>query len=122
MDNYFTLPQVIRRLREKVIGVVGKARMRKGWPPPALRTTKQNECNFNTFRYLVDEHGTFVTQWIDNGLVLVVSTIHHVGSSAKVNRRRPCLMVKNKRHVSQVWGSKSRTEIYIPLLIHHYNQ
>eukprot|EP00957_Ditylum_brightwellii_P000678 53432-Ditylum_brightwellii.AAC.1 len=30
MDNYFTLPQVIKRLREKVIGVVGTARMRKG--------------------------------------------------------------------------------------------
>eukprot|EP00957_Ditylum_brightwellii_P198653 15140694-Ditylum_brightwellii.AAC.2 len=59
---------------------------------------------------------------MDNGLVLVVSTIHHVGSSAKVNRRRPHLTLKNKRHVPQVWRSKPRTEIYPPLLIHHYNQ
>eukprot|EP00957_Ditylum_brightwellii_P023672 1786355-Ditylum_brightwellii.AAC.1 len=58
MDNYFTLPQVIKRLREKGIGVVGMAMMKKGWPPQALRKTKQNECIFNDFRYLVDDNGT----------------------------------------------------------------
>eukprot|EP00957_Ditylum_brightwellii_P076489 5813562-Ditylum_brightwellii.AAC.1 len=59
---------------------------------------------------------------MDNYLALVVLTIHHVGSSVKVNRRRPHLILKNKRHVSQVWGRKPRTDIYIPLLIHYYNQ
>eukprot|EP00957_Ditylum_brightwellii_P138650 10568200-Ditylum_brightwellii.AAC.1 len=68
MDNYFTLLQVIKRLREKGIGVVGMTRMRKGWPPPALRKTQQNECNFNNFRYLVDGNSTLVAQWMDNGL------------------------------------------------------
>eukprot|EP00957_Ditylum_brightwellii_P044868 3403202-Ditylum_brightwellii.AAC.1 len=28
-------------------------------------------------RYLIDEHGTLAAQWMDNGLVLLVSTIHH---------------------------------------------
>eukprot|EP00957_Ditylum_brightwellii_P036448 2760332-Ditylum_brightwellii.AAC.1 len=37
MDNYFTLPDVISSLRKKDIGVVGTARMRKGWPPAALQ-------------------------------------------------------------------------------------
>eukprot|EP00957_Ditylum_brightwellii_P005284 403069-Ditylum_brightwellii.AAC.1 len=41
MDNYFTLPQVIKRLRERGIGVVGTARMKKGWSPQALRNTKK---------------------------------------------------------------------------------
>eukprot|EP00957_Ditylum_brightwellii_P006067 459599-Ditylum_brightwellii.AAC.1 len=67
MDNYFTLPQVIKRLREKGIGVIGMARMRKGWPPQALRKTK-NECNFNNFRHLVDDNSTLVATWMDNGL------------------------------------------------------
>eukprot|EP00957_Ditylum_brightwellii_P198652 15140694-Ditylum_brightwellii.AAC.1 len=40
MDNYFTLPQVIKRLRKKGVDVAGMARMRKGWSPPALRTKK----------------------------------------------------------------------------------
>eukprot|EP00957_Ditylum_brightwellii_P181492 13824822-Ditylum_brightwellii.AAC.1 len=34
MDNYFTLPHVIKHLRKHGIDVVGTARMRKGWPPP----------------------------------------------------------------------------------------
>eukprot|EP00957_Ditylum_brightwellii_P150607 11467337-Ditylum_brightwellii.AAC.1 len=77
--------------------------MRKGWPPQALRKTKKKECNFNNFRYLVDDKGTLVATWMDNGLVLVVSTIHYVGASVKVNRRRPHLTFKNKGHVLQVW-------------------
>eukprot|EP00957_Ditylum_brightwellii_P064454 4891319-Ditylum_brightwellii.AAC.1 len=59
---------------------------------------------------------------MDNVLVVVVSTNYHAGASVKVNRRRSHLTPKNKRHVSQAWGSKLRTNIYIPLLIHHYNQ
>eukprot|EP00957_Ditylum_brightwellii_P211281 15365994-Ditylum_brightwellii.AAC.1 len=62
MDNYFTLPQATKRLREKGIGVVGMAKMRKGWPHPALKKTKQNKCDFNNFRYLVDDNGTIVAQ------------------------------------------------------------
>eukprot|EP00957_Ditylum_brightwellii_P068461 5197816-Ditylum_brightwellii.AAC.1 len=122
MDNYFTLPQVVKRLRDRGIGVVGTAMMGKGWPAQALRKTKKNECNFSNFRYLVDDNGTLVASWIDNGLVLVVSTIHHIGVSVKVNRRRSRLIVKNKGHVLQVWGSNHRADIYIPLFIHHYNQ
>ena len=37
MDNYFTVPAVMKHLRNKGIGVVGTARARRGWPPPALQ-------------------------------------------------------------------------------------
>ena len=37
MDNYFTLPKLIRKLRDIGLGVVGTARFRKGWPPKKLR-------------------------------------------------------------------------------------
>eukprot|EP00957_Ditylum_brightwellii_P096204 7328626-Ditylum_brightwellii.AAC.1 len=79
MDNYFTLPHVIKYLRKNGIGVVGTVRMRKGWPPPGLHNIQARNCDFNEFRYLIVEHGTLVAQWMDNGLVLLVSTIHHVG-------------------------------------------
>eukprot|EP00957_Ditylum_brightwellii_P140426 10699451-Ditylum_brightwellii.AAC.1 len=67
MDNFFTLPQAIKRLSEKGVGVGGIARMRNGWPSQVLRKTK-NECNFNDFRYLVDGNGTLVATWMYNGL------------------------------------------------------
>eukprot|EP00957_Ditylum_brightwellii_P188238 14329920-Ditylum_brightwellii.AAC.1 len=59
---------------------------------------------------------------MDNGLVLLVSTLHTVGHSIKVDRRKPHITMENKKHVEKVWGNAHRAEILIPLLIHHYNQ
>eukprot|EP00957_Ditylum_brightwellii_P065973 5003183-Ditylum_brightwellii.AAC.1 len=59
---------------------------------------------------------------MDNGLVCCVSTLHHVGTTVKVERKRPHVTVKNRKHVQAVWGSNARQYIFIPLLIHHYNQ
>eukprot|EP00957_Ditylum_brightwellii_P039971 3025971-Ditylum_brightwellii.AAC.1 len=95
--------------------------IRKGWPPSALRKIQQMDYDFNKFRYLVDDNGTLVAQWMDSGLVLLVTTMHGVGKYVLFNRRRPHIAVKNKRHVEQVW-KKSRADIYTPLLIHHYKQ
>jgi hypothetical protein len=89
MDNYFTLPKVIQGLRDNGIGVVGTARFRKGWPPCALQQIQQKDCDFNEFRYLVDENGTLLARWMDNGLVFCVSTLHHVGTTIKIARKRP---------------------------------
>eukprot|EP00957_Ditylum_brightwellii_P004779 364348-Ditylum_brightwellii.AAC.1 len=121
INNYFILPHIISFIRENGIGIVGTARMRKGWPPPALQKNQARDCDFNDFRYLVDEQGTLVAQCMDNGLVLVVSTLHHMGKQVLVDRRRPRVTVKNQKHVSKVWGTKSKTDIYIPLLIHNDN-
>eukprot|EP00957_Ditylum_brightwellii_P172032 13096964-Ditylum_brightwellii.AAC.1 len=54
---------------------------------------------------------------MDNGLVLLVSTLHTVGKSIKVNRRKPCITLKNKGHVEKVWGKVHRVENLIPLLV-----
>eukprot|EP00957_Ditylum_brightwellii_P136580 10415304-Ditylum_brightwellii.AAC.1 len=72
--------------------------MRKGWPPAALRTTNVNEFNFNDFRYLVDDQGTLVAQWMDNGIVLLVSTLHTPGKYILAKRRRPRVTMRNSRH------------------------
>eukprot|EP00957_Ditylum_brightwellii_P015265 1150109-Ditylum_brightwellii.AAC.1 len=37
VNIYFTLPQVVKHLRDNEIGVVETAMMRRGWPPPALQ-------------------------------------------------------------------------------------
>eukprot|EP00957_Ditylum_brightwellii_P048141 3653957-Ditylum_brightwellii.AAC.1 len=83
MDNYFTVPSVMNHLRDKGIGVAVTARARRGCPPPALQKVEQKECDFNAFRYLIDNDGTLFTKWMDNGLVLLVSTLHAVGNSIK---------------------------------------
>ena len=49
MDNYFTLPKVILRLRQKGIGIVGTARFRVNWPPTELKGIDADEVNFNDF-------------------------------------------------------------------------
>eukprot|EP00957_Ditylum_brightwellii_P050442 3824991-Ditylum_brightwellii.AAC.1 len=59
---------------------------------------------------------------MDNGLVLLVFTFHAVGHSVKVDRRKLHMTLKNKKHVEKGWGNAHRADIFIPLLVHHYNQ
>ena len=102
MDNYFTMPKVISALRKKGIGVVGTSRFQVNWPPNVLKNIQQPDANFNDFYYCVDEYGTLIARWMDNGLVFVVSTLHHVGNIIKRARKRPRKTIKNKKHVDIV--------------------
>ena len=68
MDNYFTLPIVMKQLREQGIGVVGTARVRIGWPHPLLAGLNTKNTIFNHFHWYVDENGTLITKWRDNVL------------------------------------------------------
>ena len=79
LDNYFTLPKVIKILREKEIGIVVTARFRRDWPPASLAKISHESANFNYFYYTQDEHGTLVAHWMDNGLVFCCSTFHGIG-------------------------------------------
>ena len=67
------------------------------------------------------DYGTLVAKWIDNGLVLYVSTLHRVGESICRKGKRPRVTVKNKNHLRKVWGDNSTSEIYIPQMIDYYN-
>ena len=49
MDNYFTLPGIIKKLRDKGIGVVGTARFKKNWPPKELKVIDKSDAEFNDF-------------------------------------------------------------------------
>ena len=121
MDNYFTLPKILKILREKNIGVVGTSRFRQNWPPKKLREVEQNSAQFNSFHHCIDEFGNLVARWMDNGLVLCVSTLHKVGEVIKRKRKRPRKTHKNKNHVDIIWKDNPVAEIYIPTLIDDYN-
>ena len=121
MDNYFTLPSVMSKLREMGIGCVGTSRFRRNWPSPALTKISQEQANFNDFFWMIDEHNTLVGRWLDNGLVFVVSTVHKIGNYITRTRKRPRKTPKNERHVDIVWGKNGSAKINIPTLIDDYN-
>ena len=102
------------------VGVVGTARFKKNWPQKEIREVTLPNSNFNDFFWAVDEHGTLVARWVDNGLVFCVSTLHKVGKKVKRMRKRPRKTLNNKRHVDSVWGDKGKVEIFIPTLIDDY--
>eukprot|EP00957_Ditylum_brightwellii_P133471 10175682-Ditylum_brightwellii.AAC.2 len=62
MDNYFTLPHCIKHLNNNGVGVVEKAKMKKGWRTPGLCNIQEKHYDFNDFRYLINENGTLVAQ------------------------------------------------------------
>ncbi len=121
MDNYFSLPKVIAKLREMGVGMVGTSRFKPNWPPKPLKDIDIDKSNFNEFYWLIDEHGTLVARWKDNGMVLCCSTIHRVGKTIERLRKKPRLTTTNSSHVKQVWGDKGCTNIKIPTLIDDYN-
>ena len=121
IDNYFSIPSAIKKLRDIGVGVVGTARFRKGWPPEPLRKVNQSDVSFNDFYWCRDEFGTLVGRWMDNGLVCCVSTLHRVEQTILRKRRRPRMTDKNKAHVREVWGNEGVKKIKIPTLIDDYN-
>ena len=119
MDNYFTLPKVIKELRDIGVGVVGTARFKRNWPPVELRESTLS--TFNEFHWCVDEYGTLLGRWMDNSAVFCVSTLHKVGKIIKRTRKRPRVNAANRRHINKVWGKNGSAEVYIPRLIDDYN-
>ena len=86
-----------------------------------MKKVKIENCNFNDFYHCIDEHGTLLGRWMDNGLVFCVSTLHHVGKTIMRTRKRPRKTVKNMQHVDKVWGDGAKKDIHIPSLIDDYN-
>ena len=121
MDNYFTLPAVMTMLRDKGIGVFRTLQFQRYWLPEHLKNLSKSNCNFNKFYHLVDEHGTFIARWMDNGLVFCVLTVHTPGKTRKIIRKQPQKTLLNARHIDKIFGDEGKKEISIPTLIDHYN-
>ena len=70
MDNYFTLPKVMAMLREFMIGVVGTARFRPGWPGQNVKEIDDRQINSNENVWSVDSFGTLLIRWMEMGFFL----------------------------------------------------
>lgn len=78
--------KVISTLRDMGIGVVGTSRFRAGWPCKELRAYTTAE--FNDFIYTIDEHGTLVARWMDNGLVFLIDDYNHWMGGVDISDQR----------------------------------
>ena len=78
MDNYFTLPKVMAMLREFMIGVVGTARFRPGWPGQNVKEIDNTQINFNELFWSVDSFGTLLLKWMDYKLFFLITTVQNV--------------------------------------------
>ena len=75
----------------------------------------------STIFWTVNKFNTLVARWMDNGMVLCVSTMHKIGAVIKRRRKRPRVTKLNRQHVNKIWGSEGAAEIFIPTLIDDYN-
>lgn len=120
MDNYFTYPKILHRMRELCVACVGTARAKRGWPPQEMRTINDNR--FNTLYSMNDEMGFRVFRWVDNNVVTMVSSFHDGDEPPPTRRRRrPRPTSTNRGHVQAVWGNEGVADIAIPALIDDYN-
>ena len=120
MDNYFTYDKVVDYCVDIGLHVVGTAKAKRGWPPECLRNV--NEGRFNFLHHTSSKSGKFkILRWVDNGVVLMVTTCHKPTDTVEVLRKRPRVTHVNRDNVRHVWGSEWCRKIHIPLAVHHYN-
>ena len=53
---------------------------------------------------MIDEYGSLIARWMDNGLVFLVSTVHRVGKEKLRVRKRPRITSKNKKKMLRKFG------------------
>lgn len=123
MYNFCNFLGMMPMLRAEGIGCFGTSRFQKGgWPSANIREPTKEKYNFNDFYHCINQHGTLLGRWMDNGLVFCVSTIHIPGRVIKRNRKWPRMAVLNKPHLQRTFETNGEKEIYIPTLINDYNR
>ena len=86
MDNYFTHARALKACVDAGVQAMGTARGKRGWPPAEIRSI--DDARFNSLYYLPDHDNTFLTyRWIDNNVVLMVSTMHDPNATVLKRRR-----------------------------------
>ena len=112
---------IYNKVIDYCVDVVGTAKAKRGWPPACLRDVNENRFNF--LHHTRSKSGKFnILRWVDNGVVLMVTTCHNPADTIEVVRKRPRVTMNNRANVRAVWGSEWCRKIEIPLPVHHYNR
>ena len=98
---------------------MGTAQFWSNFPPKELKNINAN-AQSNGFYWIFDEKGTLVAQWMDNGLVFCMSTVHCPEKTIKRICKKLRITVQNKGHVEEILGNEGTVEISIPELIDNY--
>ena len=112
MDNYSTLLMVMEILREFMIWVVVTARLNPGKPGKNIKEIDDSQINFNEIFWSVNSFGTSLPRSMENGLVLLVMTVHTMIDVSEFLSRTPIVNQKNKIHMEKVWG-KGKFHVWI---------
>ena len=56
------------------VAIVGTARAKRGWPPKEIKRIK-DDC-FNTLYWQNDKDNYTIMRWVDNNIVMMVSSFH----------------------------------------------
>lgn len=99
MDNYLTSHGTMRTLCIHNLAGLGTERA-NNIRAEEIKDIKDKK--FNTLYYVNDADDYRIFRWIDNNVVLMVSTIHNGDEMLKRARRKPRVTDKNKGHVRLV--------------------
>ena len=119
MDNFFTTTDVIKATRALNVGVVGTARKRRNWPPKEMGAI--DDERFNTLYCLPSKDNYMIFGWVDNLVVLMVSTIHTGTEVVEKQRKRPRTNQQNKHRMQTAFGNEAVKTMDIPQVIDDYN-
>ena len=119
MDNFFTWSRAIVGARERGVAVVGTARAKRGWPPKEIRNILDDR--FNTLHWMNDVDNYQIQRWIDNNIVMMVSTLHGPNEEVLRERKKPRVTTINRGNIQRVWGDDYIKEVFIPTIIDDYN-
>eukprot|EP00957_Ditylum_brightwellii_P037673 2849027-Ditylum_brightwellii.AAC.1 len=90
--------------RDGGIGVIVTARFCCNWPSSNLKDINVLLVSFSKLFWTEDKFGILLMQWMDNGLVFLVTTVHTILEVAKYLRKRPRVAQLNKGHANAVCG------------------
>jgi Transposase IS4 len=125
LDNYFTSIPLFSELRACNFRAVGTTRPHKEFPKEliALKTRFATKLEHNTLVATVVDN-VLCFAWQDNNIVLGLSNIHTVNTTANFilsERKRPAKTSTNGRLVRKTFGDKPSKLIEIPCIIDDYN-
>jgi len=123
MNNYFTNINLFSYFQKKGFEACGTVRVNIAKFPVVLKKEKEKQHEWDFLISAVVEE-VLALLWIDNRLVIMLSTIHTIeGEKSKVHReyRKSRETSSNSQKVRSIFENTTRKTLLIPKMIDNYN-